>query len=76
VSTSALWFVVGSLAEAHANSLGHQLLDVGLGAVEIGLDDDADDAAHLGARMDAAHDVKRDLCKRRVLHVDAEKTAL
>ena len=67
--------VVGAFAEADADAVGEELLDVGLGAVEIGLDDDADGAAHVGARVDAAHDVERDLGEVRVLHVDADEVA-
>jgi hypothetical protein len=68
-------FLVGAFAETDADAFGDELLDVGLGAVEIGLDDDADGAAQFGSGVDAAHDVERDLGDGRVFHVDAEEVA-
>ena len=69
------WLLVGAFAEAHADAVGDELLDVGLRAIEIGLDDDADGAAQLGPGVDAAHDVERDLGEGRVFHVDADEVA-
>ena len=70
-----LGFVVGSLAEADTDAVGDELLDVGLRAIEVGLNDDANRAARLRGGMKPAHDVERDLGQARVLHVDAEKAA-
>ena len=39
--------LVGAFAKAHANAVGEELLDVGLRAVEVSLDDDADGAAEV-----------------------------
>ncbi len=37
---------VRAFAKPNADAVGEKLFDVGLGAVEVGLDDDADGAAH------------------------------
>ena len=52
-------FVVRAFAQPHADAVGEQLFDVGLGAIEIGLDNDANRAAKPGTRVDAAHNVER-----------------
>ena len=64
---------VRAFAKPYADAIGEQLLHVGLGTVKVGLNYDADSAAHSRACMDAAHDVERDLRQARVLHVDADE---
>jgi len=62
-------------AAAHADAFDDELLDVGLGAIEVGLDDDADRVAQLGLGMNAADDVQGDLGEGGVFHVNADKVA-
>src|SRR5208337_5186606 len=52
--------IVSAFAEPDTDAFGEQLLHVGLGTVEVGLNDDADRTARSRACMDAAHDVERD----------------
>ena len=66
---------VGAFAEADADAFGHEAVDVGLGAVEIGLDDDADVAAEARGGVDAVDDVEGDVGEGGVFHVDAEEAA-
>jgi hypothetical protein len=67
-----LWaFLVGSLAEANANSLPQETLDVSLGAEEVRLEDGSDAAWKAGG--EALGDGDGGLGVGRALHVDADE---
>ena len=66
---------VSAFAEADADAVGDDPLDVGLRTIEVSLDYDADVSAQLRLVVDAMHDVERDLGERRILHVDADEVA-
>ena len=67
------WFVVRALAQAYTDSVGQQFFNVRLGAVEVSLDDDSNSSAQVWACIEPPHDLQRNLGKRRVLHIDADK---